>query len=155
MKNLIVAVPSIKEPIQPSPGFWKKHLSDDKLDLMALCAFGCSYCSSNMGNYLRINRELFADITEAALGERLYPTDKPELTLIWPDVLDKLDAQLKRRGPSWGVGKTLVVSMQTDPFSGPALHEGTTEAALRMVLERSAFRIRILTKNSIVGLSSV
>src|SRR2546425_1532149 len=106
MKNLIVAVPSITEPIQPSPGFAKKHLSDDKLDLMGLCAFACSYCSSNTGNYLRINRERFADITEAALGERLYPTDTPELSLTWPDVLKKLDAQLKRHGLSWGEGRT-------------------------------------------------
>src|SRR2546425_4660690 len=33
----IVNVPAIQQPIQPSPGFAKKQLSDFKLDIMALC----------------------------------------------------------------------------------------------------------------------
>ena len=112
------------------------------------------YCSSNTGNYLRINRERFADLTEEALGERRYPSDTPELSFTWPDVLDRLDAQLTRRGGSWGEGETLVVSMLTDAFSGAPLHDGTTEKALRMLFERSHFRIRVLTKNSVVGTST-
>ena len=57
MKSKVVRVPSIAQPICRSPGFEKKRLSEYKLDLMALCGFGCRYCSSNWGNYLRINRE--------------------------------------------------------------------------------------------------
>lgn len=151
--NIIVEVPSIKQPITRSPGFAKKGLSTWKLDLMALCGFGCRYCSSNTGNYLRINRERFADITADATGKRLYPTDTPELSLTWPDVLDKLALQLRQRGKAWGAGETLVLSMLTDAFSGPPLHDGTTERALRLVLDHTSFRVRVLTKNSIVGTS--
>src|SRR4051812_41631554 len=93
MKLKVVQVPSIAEPIQASPGFAKKLLSDYKLDLMGLCGFGCTYCSSNAGNYLRINREKFADLTQAQTGERSYPSDDPALTFTWPDVLEKLGRQ--------------------------------------------------------------
>ena len=151
-RNLVVEVPSIAEPIKRAPGFAKKHLATWKLDLMALCGFGCSYCSSNTGNYLRINRERFADITEDVTGRRLYPATSPELAFTWPDVLEKLDAQLAKHPKSWGAGETLVVSMLTDAFSGPPLRDGTTERALAMLLQRSSFRLRILTKNSAVGL---
>jgi len=41
--------------------------------------------------------------------------------------------------------------MLTDPFSPGAVRAGTTEAALNLVLERTSFRIRVLTKNAIVG----
>lgn len=159
MKNKTVNVPSIKDPIRPSPGFDKKGLSDDKGDLVALCGFGCAYCSSNMGNYLRINREKFADLTEQQLGERLYPSTSPELTLLWPDFLANLEAQVthheglaaKRGLPPWGTGRMLVISMLTDGFSPVLVANGTTEATLRMLLERTGFRIRVLTKNAVVG----
>ena len=71
MKLSVVEVPSIKVPITSSPGFAKKDLSDFKLDACGLCGFGCRYCSSNSGNYLRINRAMFADLTEQQLGEGL------------------------------------------------------------------------------------
>lgn len=151
MKLKIVEVPSIKEPITKSPGFAKKLLADYKLDVMALCGFGCSYCSSNTGNYLRINREKFADLTEAQLGERTYPTTDPALTFTWPDVIPKLEAQLAGKPKAWGAGKTLVVSQLTDAFSPLALANGTTEAALRLVLDKTSFRIRVLTKGAAVA----
>jgi DNA repair photolyase len=151
MRNLVVLVDSIKEPIQPSPGFEKKTLSECKLDLMALCGLGCLYCSSNAGYYLRIHREEFAAATEDQLGSRILPADDPRLTFLWPDILPKLDEQLSRKSPGWGAGQTLVFSMLTDGFSPEVLKNGTTEAALTIVLDRTSFRIRILTKNAIVG----
>ncbi|MEX0653498.1 MAG: hypothetical protein WD534_06765 [Phycisphaeraceae bacterium] len=41
--------------------------------------------------------------------------------------------------------------MLTDGFSPQLVKDGTTERALKMVLEGTRFRIRILTKNSTVG----
>lgn len=73
VKNRVVNVPSIKQPITKSPGFAKKELADYKLDLMALCGFGCLYCSSNEGNYLRIRRSEFADHTLDQLGPSTRP----------------------------------------------------------------------------------
>ena len=154
MSNRLVVVPSIRQPITKSPGFAKKGLSTWKLDLMALCGFGCRYCSSNTGNYLRINREPFAKLTEAQLGVRALPTEDPDLAFVYSDVLDKIDRQITSHGAKWGAGETLVMSMLTDAFSGPPLHDGTTEKALRWLLDRTSFRIRILTKNSIVGTST-
>ena len=151
MRNKIVEVPSIKQPITRSPGFEKKELSTYKLDLMALCGFGCRYCSSNYGNYLRINREKFADAAEDQLGKRIYPDQDPSLSMVWPDVLPKLEAQVKSKRPSFGDGHTLVFSMLTDGFSPKLVEDGVTEAALRLVLDHTSFRIRILTKNAVVG----
>ena len=151
MKLKIVEVPSIAEPITRSPGFEKKLLSDYKLDLMGLCGFGCTYCSSNAGNYLRINRERFADLTEAQLNERTYPAADPALTFTWPDVLDRLQAQIDKKPITWGAGKTLVLSMLTDAFSPLTLADGTTERALDMVMKGTSFRVRVLTKGAVVG----
>lgn len=151
MKNLIVEVPSIKSPIQASPGFAKKELSEYKLDILGLCGFGCRYCSSNEGNYLRIHRGPFAERTVEQLGQHMTPADTPELMFTWPDVLERLDEQLSSKPPTWGAGKTLVFSMLTDGFSPDLVKRGVSEAALRMVLQRTQFRIRVLTKNAIVG----
>lgn len=151
MELKIVEVPTIKEPIKESPGFEKKGLSDHKLDLCALCGFGCKYCSSNHGNYLRIHRKEFADLAQAQIGERLTPKDDPSLMYVWPEMLDRLEEQLRRRDRSWGAGETLVFSMLTDGFSPYLVKTGTTERALQMILDRTSFRIRVLTKNALVG----
>ena len=151
MKNKIVNVPSIKEPITASPGFAKKLLSDYKLDLAALCGFGCAYCSSNSGNYLRQKRKDFASLAMDQIGEPITPFDDPALVYAWPDVLEKLDRQLGNKDGTWGQGKTLVFSMLTDGFSPQLVKDGVTEKALRTVLDRTSFRIRVLTKNACVG----
>lgn len=149
--NHIVEINSIRAPIAPSPGFAKKKLSDYKLDIMGLCGFGCLYCSSNAGNYLRINRQQFKEETQRQLGVPLLPTESPDLMFVWPDVLERLEEQLSTKPASWGAGKTLVFSMLTDGFSPYLVKNGITRRALDLVLERTGFRIRVLTKNAIVG----
>lgn len=149
----IVEVPTIQVPIAASPGFAKKELSEFKLDIMGLCQFGCVYCSSNSGNYLRIQQKPFLDLTEVQTGERSRPIDDPKLMFAWPEILERLDDQLSSKQPCWGQGKTLVFSMLTDGFSPHLVQSGTTEAALRKVLDHTSFRIRVLTKNPVVGTS--
>ncbi len=61
-----------------------------------------------------------------------------------------MEAQLATKQSSWGSGKTLVFSMLTDGFSPTLVDRGTTRKALELLL-RTSFRIRILTKNAIVG----
>jgi DNA repair photolyase len=169
VKNKIVRLPSIKEPIHDSPGFAKKLLADaDALhavgahaELMGLCGFGCLYCSSNTGNFLRINREPFARETEKQTGERIAPVDfepagdtftaDPALTFVWPDIEARLDAQLTKKGPTWGQGRMLVLSQLTDAFSPVQVADGTTERVLRALLTRTSFKIRVLTKNAAVA----
>jgi DNA repair photolyase len=146
-----VNVPTIKVPITPSPGFAKKELADFKLDLLGLCQYGCKYCSSNSGNYLRINGSEFANLTKEQTGERTWPAEDPQLMFLWPEILERIEAQLATKPKEFGAGKTLVFSMLTDGFSPHLVRSGTTEKALRLVLEKTEFRIRVLTKNSIVG----
>lgn len=151
MTTKFVYVPTIKIPITESPGFDKKGLANFKLDLIGLCEFACVYCSSNSGNYLRINAKPFADLTEQQTGERTMPSDDPHLMFLWPEILECMAAQLANKRDDFGKGKTLVVSMLTDAFSPHLVRSGLTEKALRMVLDKTQFRIRVLTKNSIVG----
>lgn len=149
----VVELSSINDPIKPSPGFAKKHLSTFKLDIMGLCEFGCLYCSSNSGNFLRVNRKRFQKETERQLGEPLLPTDTPDLLFVWPDILQRLADQLDGKPRSWGTGQTLVFSMLTDGFSPYLVKHGITRRALEMVLEHTSFRVRVLTKNAVVGSS--
>jgi DNA repair photolyase len=148
---LVVKTTAIKVPIARSPGFEKKQLSEYKLDAMGLCQYGCRYCSSNSGNYLRINRERLAELTEEQLGERYYPSDEPRLTFEWTDIIERLEQQLAPKTSTWGTGQTLVYSMLTDGFSPMLVGSGSTKRILELVLNRTGFRIRVLTKNAVVG----
>ncbi len=151
MPQKIVEIDTIQAPIARCPGFEKKQLATYKLDIMGLCQFQCAYCSSNAGNYLRINRERFKKLTKQQLGIDASPIDDPALMFVWPDILRNLDKQLGQHRPTWGQGQTLVFSMLTDGFSPYLVKTGLTEQALNQVLEKTRFRIRILTKSAIVG----
>lgn len=151
MKSQVVEVSTIKVPITKSPGFAKKGLSSYKLDICGLCGFGCRYCSSNHGNYLRINRSRYADLTERQLGERLMPATNPELMFVWTEIEENLDRQLRSAPADFGAGETLVYSMLTDAFSPLLLKQGLTRRILERVFDETRFRVRVLTKNAIVG----
>lgn len=146
-----VVVPGLKHSIRESPGFKKKLLAEYKLDLLGLCGFGCRYCSSNWGNYLRINRERFAEMSECQLRHRYYPDQEPGLTFRWTHVLRSLEEQLAAAGADFGRDQTVVVSMLTDAFSPQLVADGTVRRALDLLVLRSSFRIRVLTKNGVVG----
>lgn len=150
MKNLIVEIPSMAKPIQPSPGFVKKGLSNFKLDLLGKCGFSCTYCSTKNGNSLRIPRKKYLAMAKEQLG---YPVtmDTPGLTLVWPEVLANLKNQLNAHSWDWGQGQTLVFSMLTDAFSPYLERNGVTREALELLVRHSSFRIRVLTKSAKVG----
>jgi len=148
----LVVIDSIREPVKKSPGFAKKNLSEFKLDIVGLCGYGCVYCSSNEGNYLRINREKFRQATIEQLGEDAIPSSDPNLMFTFEgDILKKIETQLKKKRAGWGEGKTLVFSMLTDGFSPYEVGQGFTERALRLLMHYSGFRVRVLTKNAVVG----
>jgi len=151
MKNIIVNVPNMKTLIKPAPGFMKKELADYKLDIVALCGFGCLYCSSNMGNYLRIHQHEFLAETESQTGKVMRPVDNPSLMFVWPNVVKQLETELASKAKSFGQGKTLVFSMLTDGFSPYLVKEGITKRILELIVDKTSFRIRVLTKNATVG----
>lgn len=152
LHNIVVEVPGRKGAlVRESEGFEKKELSQFKLDLLEICNFSCSYCSTNRSTWMRVNEAKFAALAEEQTGKPRTAGEDPGLTLVWPNVLEKLAAELATKPPTWGAGKTLVFSMQTDGFGPRLIGDGTTEAALRLVLERTSFRVRVLTKNAAVG----
>lgn len=154
MSPRVVNVPSTETLIKTSPGFKKKELSDYKIDLMALCGFGCRYCSSNRGNYLRINWKhgaKFKSLAEKQLGRKVDKKEFPNLTFEFPDVLPKLEEELKKKPAQFGKGKEIVFVQLTEGFSPNLVENGTTRKALDLLLEHTAFRIRVLTKNAVVG----
>ena len=151
MKNNIVVVKEMKSLIKKAPGFKKKELADYKLDIIALCEFGCRYCSSNEGNYLRINRKKFAKDAKNQIGRAVIPKDDPSLMMVWHDVVGQLENELSGKPKGFGAGLTLMFSMLTDGFSPSLVREGTTKKVLKLMLDQTSFRIRVLTKNAIVG----
>ena len=151
MKNRVVLVPTVKTPVAPSPGFAKKDLSSYKTDILGLCGYGCLYCSSNWGNYLRTRQAEFHTMTLEQLGIDAYPDTEPSLTFEWENIIEVLDQQLSRKRPGFGRGQTLVFSMLTDGFSPRVVADGRTRKALELLVAKTEFRIRILTKNAIVG----
>lgn len=152
-RRKIVNIDEKKKQLVESPGFKKKGLADYHLELLGLCEFGCAYCSSNNGNYLRINRGRFAQATLQQVGQRVLPTDDPNLMFVYRGILERVEAELKKKPKSFGEGQTLVVSMLTDGFSPWLVEQGVTRKALGLVLKYTSFRIRILTKNEVVGRS--
>lgn len=151
MKIRKVVVPDIKVPIPECPGFAKKLLADYKLDLSAKCPYSCKYCSSNMGSALRWKRKKYADLSLEQLGEVLLPGRDPNFALRYGDIIGRIEAQLATKPKSWGERKTLQFGMLVDNFDPISQKEGITREALDLLLDRTSFRIRVLTKNSIVG----
>jgi len=150
----VVNVPSTKRIIQLSPGFEKKDLSMYKVDLLALCGYGCKYCFSNQNYYLRMNWEKgdnFKKLAEQQLGRSVSKKELPNLSFEWPDVLEKLEKELRNKSYKFGEGKVLVFSQLTDGFSPRLVNNGTTRKALDLLIDKTSFRIRVLTKNAVVG----
>lgn len=150
----VVHLEASKAPIKDAPGFAKKLLATRHLELMALCGFGCRYCSSNDGNFLRIRRGPFLAETKRQLGTGYLPAAEPTLHFDYPNIIGQLTAQLADKSKAWLSGEVLVVSQLTDAFSGTALQSGDTRRALELVLAKTSARIRILTKNAGIGFSA-
>ncbi len=142
-----------KDIILPSPGFALKELSTWHVDLVRRCAAMCGYCSTNSGTSTRIQRRRLKVLALEQLGEAIDPTQTPDVAIVWDpaEVLRRLEAQLAGKPPTWGEGETLVVSMLTDAFLGQPFLSGLTMQVLGILLTRTKFRLRILTKSSLVA----
>lgn len=150
MKNRIVVINNTKYIIQPS-GWKKKLLAEYHMEMNGLCGFGCRYCSSNSTPWMRIYSQEFLKATIEQQGEPLTPKSNPELAYVWrDDVVERLQRELHRKRKSYGKGKTIALSQSTDPLS-PVVNPDTFEAVLSLLIEKTSFRIRILTKNSLIG----
>jgi|GEM_PF-931518 len=150
MKNKLVVVPNTKNVIQPS-NWAKKDLAEFHIEMTALCGFGCRYCSSNTSRYLVTRSPEITRLVIEQTGERLTPKDNPELAYVWSDpVAPRLAAELAGKPKSFGKGKVLALSQMTDAFA-PVVDPNDLEAVIKLLIERTSFRIRILTKSVTVA----
>lgn len=151
MKHLPIIIPTPKTLIKKT-AWSKKGLATYKIDLVGLCEFGCTYCSSNTNTWHRIvGPQVHAPLIEEKYGEGVDRFNTPSLTYHYDDVIGQLTRELSAKSKSWGRGKTLSFGNLTDNFSPSLVKDGITEEALRLIIKHTSFRIRILTKNSIVG----
>ena len=139
--------------IAPSPGFKKKGLADAHLEAMLFCQYSCPYCSSNAGLAVRFRRESNQKLVKQELDREWNPHDAKDIAITYEGIVQNLDEELSELARKPGKGKTLVYSQLADGFSPVLVNNGTTRRVLDLLLEKTEYRIRVLTKNAIVGSS--
>ena len=145
-----VGTPAPKSVIAKST--WpKKELADAHLEAMLFCGFGCIYCSSNKGARLRFLKRLIREQISKLLGKPFKPMDGTDVGVFYENIAQHLETELRGLKRRPGLGQTLVYSQLTDGFSPVLLRRGTPRRILELLLEHTDYRIRILTKNAIVG----
>jgi DNA repair photolyase len=150
MKSQIVLFPHRQKIIAPST--WKKkELADAHLDALLYCEFKCTYCSSNSGRHLKTLSHSIAEAVQEVTGRPFNPHDADDITIAYQGLVEAFETELTGKHKKPGAGKTLVYSQLTDGFSPVLLQTGTAERLLKLLMEKTAYRIRILTKNRIVG----
>jgi hypothetical protein len=137
-------------PILRALGFEKKELANDHLEPLQKCEISCRYCSTTTGNTARITGKRRDAAVKRQLGIDVKASSEPDLALFDPRFLDHLRAQLNDAGPTFGRGRTLMVSEFVDPFSPSLMEFGITLQMLTLLFERTEYRIRILTKSGTV-----
>ncbi len=150
MKSTLIEMPPRKTIIAKS-SWTKKELADVHLEALLFCEYGCTYCSSNAGLHLRFQKNSINAAVADQTNESFNPHDAAQIVIAYSEFLEALDDQLSRKRRKPGAGKTLVYSQLTDGFSPVLLRTGTCRKVLDLLLEKTEYRIRILTKNAIIG----
>ncbi|MFO0684925.1 MAG: hypothetical protein U0234_22900 [Sandaracinus sp.] len=146
----MVFVPENRHAIKPADGFVKKQLADDHLELVARCELACTYCSTDKNRWQCRQKPDFERRTAEQLGTPQHGCDHTKPLLAWKNILAQLEDEL-RSPRAVGTRKTLMFSMLTDPFSPWLVENGITRRALELLIERSEYRIRVLTKSVLVA----
>lgn len=128
----------------------KKKLADVHVEGDVQCQFNCRYCSSNAGLHLRFDRKLKEQV-QAETGAEFDPHHADNLRIKYADVVGALEKELDATHKRKGAGQTLVYSQLTDGFAPDLLKDGTTRKILDLIIEKTAYRVRILTKSAAVG----
>jgi len=131
--------------------FDKKGLAEDKVDILKLCGFACVYCSSNAGMHISMLLQTISEAVREATGADFDRHNVNDVAITYKDVIGTLNRQLDSLAMPPGKGRTLVFCQLTDGFSPQVLRSGTTREILEILIDRTDFRIRVLTKNAIVG----
>lgn len=150
MKTTVVEIEHRKNIIAKS-SWTKKELADDHLEALLFCEFGCSYCSSNAGLHIRFWKDTIGKAVKQVTGQEFDSHNAGHMVIAYREIADALDEELSRKRRKPGVGKTLVFSELTDGFSPVLLKTGATHRILELLIEKTQYRIRVLTKNAIIG----
>jgi DNA repair photolyase len=150
MTTTICEVDHCKKIIAPS-SWTKKQLADYHLDALKFCEFACGYCSSNSGLHILLRKHSLNEAVEEATGHSFDPHDSSDLVITYRNFVDALEKELDSHRRKPGAGQTLVYSQLTDGFSPVLLNSGIAQRTLKLLLEKTEYRIRILTKNAVVG----
>ena len=92
-----------------------------------------------------------AALRRDATGEDFDPHNAGHIVIAYRQVVEALGKELGKTKRKPGAGKTLVYSQLTDGFSPVLLGTGTARQILELLIEKTNYRIRILTKNAVVG----
>jgi DNA repair photolyase len=150
MRSTVIEVPPRKRIIAHST--WrKKRLAERHLEALLYCEFECEYCSSDSGLHLRFLHETLDQIVRKVTGRPFDPHNADHLVIAYSGVVAALERELDSCSRKPGNGLTLVYSQLTDGFSPVLLRTETTRRILELLLEKTCYRIRILTKSAIVG----
>lgn len=150
MKVKIAEVPPRAKLIAPSS--WPtKGLAHFHLELVLFCEFGCRFCSSNNAPHMRFLDRARRALIREQIGRDFDPHDAADVLVAYQGLVAALRDEITTSGRKKGKGKTLVVSQLTDAFAPQLVRSGTTREVFELLVEHTDFRIRVLTKSSIVG----
>ena len=150
MQMQLAVVDPPKKFVQKS-SWGKKELGDFHVDMLKFCEFGCPYCSSNNAPHLRFLPSAVRSSISEQIGHNFSPHRDGGVTIAYRDAIPSLHSELTRCRYRNDYGKTLVYSQLTDGFSPTLVSSGATRATLDLLIRHTRFRIRILTKNAVVG----
>ena len=150
MKSQVCEVEPGKNIIVKS-SWGKKKLADYHLDALKFCEFGCSYCSSNAGLHLQFKKRTLNEAVAEATGQPFDPHNARDLVITYKELVEALQNELSSHRRMHGAGQTLVYSQLTDGFSPVLLKTGTARRILELLITKTKYRIRVLTKNAIIG----
>jgi len=144
-----VLIDPVKKLIQPT-GWSKKALADLKIDLDGLCESNCGYCSSNSNLWHQFNKRSHAEAVTAQTGTGATPFT-PGLSYRFPDPVAQLRKELEGKPRNYGDGKTIAFGCLVDNLGTSLVKSGIARACLELLVARTMLRIRVTTKNEVVG----
>ncbi len=151
IKNKVVIIPAPKSLICKCDGFKKKELASYKIDLIKECGYNCTYCTSPFGMDMKFRKNSIQKAIDEQYPGKDYTIHTPGITIEYYNLISSLDNQLRKMNKSFGAGEVLMFSQLTDAFSSRLVNQGYTKVALDLILNHTSFRIRVLTKNAIIG----
>lgn len=131
--------------------WWKKELAEFHVDLLRYCGYGCKYCSTNAGCSMIFMGRATKESIRQQLGHEFDPIHDGHVTIGYGNPLAQIEHELKSRNATRDHGRTVVYSELTDGFSANLVSDGIARRALELLLIHTSLRIRVLTKNAVIG----